>query len=141
MLTVYTLRNKQPIELEKCYDYNEGIEYRIKKFTNQTASLDELTNLVSTPRYRVARVKKLLLYPILNITKQLVESAKNSKPVSKVLAIKKSSKSFLSNVNKRKIYLIATNKDYESLPATCKKIINVDLTASNLYNTITQKHF
>ena len=138
-LSIYTIRNKKPTELEKCYDYNEGIEYRIKKLANQTSYLDDLINLVATPRYRVARVKKLLLYPLLNITKQLVELAKKSKPVSKVLAIKKSNKDFLSSINKKKICLITTNKDYENLPASCKKVIDVDLSASSLYCAITNK--
>ena len=138
-LSIFSLRNKDAKDLEKCYDYNEGIEYRIKKFANQTSSLDDLTNLIATPRYRLARVKKLLLYPLLGITKQVQEIAKKSKAVSKVLAIKKSCKDFLSGANKSKICLITTNKDYENLPSSCKKIIEIDLTSSNLYNCIIQK--
>lgn len=138
-LSIFSLRNKDAKDLEKCYDYNEGIEYRIKKFANQTSSLDDLTNLIATPRYRLARVKKLLLYPLLGITKQVQEIAKKSKAVSKVLAIKKSCKDFLSGTNKSKICLITTNKDYENLPSSCKKIIEIDLTSSNLYNCIIQK--
>ncbi len=138
-LAIFTLRNKAPKELEKCYDYNEGIEYRIKKFADQSSNLDELTNLIATPRYRIARVKKLLLYPLLGVTKKLQETAKTSKAVTKVLAIKKSCKDFLSLAPKSKICLITTNKDYENLPMACKKIIDVDLVASNLYNTVIQK--
>ena len=76
---------------------------------------------------------------MLNITKQIESIAKKSKPVAKVLAIKKSFKEFLSNANKQKICLITTNKDYENLPATCKKVIEIDINASNLYNTVIQK--
>lgn len=137
-LAIFELRRKSPAELEKCYDYNEGIEYRIKKFADQASSLDELTNLVSTPRYRASRVKKLLIYPLLGITKQTIEIAKKSKPIAKVLAIKKDSKEILSLVNKRKISLITTNKDYERLSSIQKKIISIDLTASNTYNAVTQ---
>lgn len=137
-LAIFELRKKTAKELENCYDYCEGIEYRIKKFAEQASSLDELTHLVSTPRYRVARVKKLLLYPLLGITKQAVEVAKKSKAVSKVLAIKKEAKDILSFAKKRKISLISTNKDYETLSKACKKIIDIDLNASNLYNTVVQ---
>jgi len=138
-LAIFKLRNTPPKELEKCYDYSEGIEYRIKKFAEQASSLDELTELVSTPRYRTARVKKLLLYPILGITKKAVELSKKSKAVSKVLAIKKDSKEILSFAKKRKIHLISTNKDYESLSLNNKKLIDIDLTASNLYNSVIKK--
>lgn len=138
-LAIFELRKKPAKELEQCYDYNEGIEFRIKKFADQSTSIDELTQLVSTPRYRVSRVKKLLLYPILGITKQTVELAKKSKAVTKVLAIKKDAKEILSFAKKRKINLISTNKDYENLSKPHKKIIEIDLNASNLYNTAMQK--
>ena len=138
-LAIFSLRNKNAKELESCYDYNEGIEFRIKKLADQATTIDELTNIVATPRYRIARVKKLLLYPLLGITKSVQELAKKSKAVAKVLAIKKSCKEFLSVAPKNKICLITTNKDYENLPSTCKKIINIDLSASNLYNAVIQK--
>lgn len=138
-LAIFSLRNKNAKELESCYDYNEGIEYRIKKLADQATTIDELTNIVATPRYRIARVKKLLLYPLLGITKSIQELAKKSKAVAKVLAIKKSCKEFLSVAPKNKICLITTNKDYENLPSTCKKIINIDLSASNLYNAVIQR--
>ncbi len=138
-LIIYSLRNKRPEELEKCYDYNEGIEYRIKKFANQTTSIDTLTGLVATPRYRASRIKKLLLYPMLGITKKVVELAKKSKPVAKVLAIKKANKEILSSIDKQKICLVATNKDYDDLPLECKVVMEIDLSASNLYCTATNK--
>ena len=138
-LAIFQLRNKRAKELEKHYDYNEGIEYRIKKFADHATSLDELINLVATPRYRTSRVKKLLLYPLLGITKQVEILAKKSKAIAKVLAIKKESKDILSFAKKRKINLILTNKDYENLSNSCKKLINIDLNASNLYSAIIQK--
>lgn len=138
-LAIFKLRNTPPKELEKYYDYSEGIEYRIKKFAEQASSLDELTELVSTPRYRTARVKKLLLYPILGVTKKAVELSKKSKAVSKVLAINKDSKEILSFAKKRKIHLISTNKDYENLSVNNKKLVDIDLSASNLYNSVIKK--
>lgn len=138
-LVLNTIRNSAPEELEKFYDYNEGIEYRIKKQAEISCSLDELTKNVATQRYRLPRIEKLLLYPSLKITKQLVLSAKTTKPLAKILAIKTTSKDFLAKVNKRKINLIATNKDYENLNSKQKQIINIDLNASNLYNLAIKK--
>lgn len=133
-LAMHTLRTLSEKVLEKFYDYNEGIEYRIKNFANQTSNLNELTKLVSTPRYREARVKKLLVYPLLGITKDKAELAKQIKPFAKVLAISKSQKEILSNTPKSKINLLVTNKDYDNLSSNQKKIIEIDLSASNIYN-------
>ena len=136
-LLIWQLRKSSPNELEKLYDYTEGIEYRVKKKSDSNSSLNEIIENISTPRYRVQRVKKLTLYPLLNITKQAVDIAKKSKAVSKVLAISKSSKDFLSYANKRKINLIASNKDYQNISKQQKIVIDIDINASNLYNTIT----
>lgn len=135
-LILWNLRKSAPTELEKCYDYNEGIEYRIKEMSNQYNSLSEIVSAVSTPRYRESRVKKLLLYPSLNITKKSVEIAKNTKPAVKVLAISKTNKTLLNLSNKRKITLIANNKSYQNLSKQQKQIFDIDLNASNLYSTV-----
>lgn len=135
-LSLHKLRTSEAKCLEKIYDYNEGIEYRIKNFADATSNLDELTKLVSTPRYRESRVKKLLIYPLLGITKNHATLAKKIKPYAKVLAISKSQKDILSKIPKSKINLIVTNKDYDLLSSNQKKIIDIDLNASNIYNLI-----
>lgn len=138
-LSLFKIRATPPTELEKFYDYSEGIEYRIKKQSDIAKSLNELEEMVTTPRFRRARVQKLLIYPILSITKNIEIQSKQSKPAVKVLAISKNFKSFLSETKKSKVTLIVTNKDYEKLNKTQKKIIDIDLNASNLYNTIISK--
>lgn len=135
-LILWNLRKSTPNKLEKHYDYTEGIEYRIKEMSDNFATLNEIISAVSTPRYRESRVKKLLLYPSLNITKNLASLAKTIKPAVKVLAISKNNKSLLNLTNKRKISLITTNKSYQNLSKQQKQIFNIDLNASNLYNTI-----
>ena len=127
-----------PEELEKHYDYNEGIEYRIKEMADKYSTLDEIIDAIVTPRYRQSRVKKLLIYPSLEITKKKVSLAKTTKPAVKVLAISKSNKTLLSLVNKRKISLVVSNKDYENLSKQQKQIFDIDLNASNLYAVATQ---
>lgn len=136
-IAVYNLRTSTAQQLEKCYDYNEGIEYRIKNMADNYSTLDEISKNVATPRYRLARVNKLLIYPLLNITKQAESIAKTTKPAVKLLAIKKKFKQFLAEVSKKKISLIVTNKDYEKLSAKQKKIIDIDLRSSNVFAVIT----
>ena len=135
-LLLYNIRTTSPKTLSKCYDYNEGIEYRIRKKADTNSSLDKLVSQIQTPRYRATRVKKLILYPILNITKSTVSLAQKAKPVSKVLAINKNEKCLLNTHNKHKINLIVTNADYNNLSKSQQKIIDIDLNASNLYNLV-----
>lgn len=136
-LIMHKIRTSKEVELEKMYDYCEGIEYRIKKQAKLAKNLPELVSLVSTPRYRQARVQKLLIYPLLSITKTTMQIAKNTRLAIKVLAIKKEFKTFLSEAKKTKINLITTNKNYENLTKAQRKISSIDLAASDIYSTIT----
>lgn len=135
-LIIQKLRTSTPAELEKYYDYTEGIEYRIKEMADKFSTLDKIKQNVATPRYRLPRVNKLLLYPLLKITKQVADIALKTKPAVKVLAINKSTLDILKTYNKRKISLITTNKEYESLSNPQKQIIQIDLNASNIYNLV-----
>ena len=138
-LLIHTLRNLTATELEKFYDYTEGIEYRVKKVSNDYSTLKDITENIATPRYRVSRVNKLLLYPMLKITKKILTKSTTTKPAVKVLAIQKQNKDLLYNYNKSKISLVVSNNDYESLSKSQKEIFDIDLNASNIYNTIMQK--
>lgn len=137
-LELVTLRNLSAEKLEEFYDYSEGIEYRIKEMADKSNTLQETLENVCSSRYREPRVKKLLLYPLLGVTKDLKTSADKTKPVAKVLAIKKESKFLLSEINKNKISLVVSNHDYENLSSNQKKIFDVDFHASEIYRSIMQ---
>ena len=138
-LNLLTIRSLSSEKLSKHYDYSEGIEYRVKKICDSASSLSQAKNEIATPRYRIARVNKLLLYPLLCVTKDVVDVSQKTKPVVKVLAIQKNNKFLISNANKRKISLIVTNKDYDNLSVNQKKIASIDLLASNIYSCITNR--
>lgn len=135
-LQILRIRTLKATELERFYDYSEGIEYRIKKMADKFVTIDEIIKNVSSPRYREARVKKLLLYPTLGVTKDIMVLAKSAKPAVKVLAINKVKKDLLNSFNKNKISLIITNSDYENLSKRQKKIYDLDLASSELYRTL-----
>ncbi len=138
-LCLLKIRQSSAKHLEQCYDYSEGIEYRIKKIADDFSTLEEAKQHIATPRYRTSRVNKLVLYPLLNITKQIKQLSETTKPCVKVLAIKKDNKTLLTSYNKKQISLIKCNNDYESLTKKQQQLIEIDINASNIYNTITNK--
>ena len=132
-LVIFNLRQNSAKTLETFYDYNEGIEYRIKEMSDKHSTLEEITNAITTPRYRIARVNKLLLYPLLGITKKVVNLASKTKPAVRVLAISKSNKYLLKFAPKSKISLVVTNTDSNNLSKAQKQIFDLDTNASNIY--------
>lgn len=135
-LVIHSLRQKTTKNLESFYDYNEGIEYRIKEMSNKHKNLEDIKTAIATPRYRLQRVNKLLLYPLLNITKKVISLAQKTKPAVKVLAISKANKTLLKFASKSKISLVVTNNDYNNLNKNQKLIFDIDQTASNVYAVI-----
>ena len=104
------------------------------------SNLKDIKSNIITPRYRLARINKLLIYPMLGITKSIYKTVLKTKPFTKLLAIKKDKKYLLQKVMKSKINLVITNKDYELLNKNQKQIIDIDLNASNLYSLITNQN-
>lgn len=138
-MQILKIKQTNAKELERLYDYSEGIEFRVKSIAEKQDNFEEALEAIATPRYRKPRVNKLLLYPLLKVTKKVVSDSFETKPAVKVLAIDKNKKDILKNFNKKKISLIVTNKDYETLNSKQKSIIDIDLEASKIYNTIIEK--
>ena len=68
-LIIYNLRNSTSENLRKLPDISEGLEHLIKKSANSTNSLYELIDQVSSKRYTETRIKRILLYSLLGITR------------------------------------------------------------------------
>lgn len=134
-LIINKIRENEPRDLEKYFDYNEGIEYRIKEMCDKYSSLQMITEMAETKRYRSARINKLLIYPLLGITKQIMNSIKREVPAVKVLAMKNDAKNTLSVLGKN-VDLIVRSEDIDSLQGTKRDVYEIDLRASNLYNLL-----
>lgn len=135
-LQILQIRKLSPEKLGKFFDYSEGIEYRVKKTAETHREYDEILENICSPRYRKPRVQKLLLYPLLGISKSDFRIATKTKPAVKILAIKKTFKNFLSETDREKISIIAKNFDYENLSKQQQKVVEIDLNASLIYETI-----
>ncbi len=133
-IVFYNLRNKSPEELNKYYDYTEGLPYLISSASRKCANLDACITECETKRYRKARLKKLTLYPSLNITKDNVAKITRGRPIVRLLAIRKSQKAFLSQFNNKNIKVIISRSDFEHLTASQKLSAQIDLEATNLYS-------
>lgn len=138
-MQILKIRTSSPKQLNSIYDYNEGIEYRVIKLSKSSSNLNELRESIVTARYREPRVNKLLLYPLLNISKSIVKNSFQCKPVVKLLAIDKSDKELLKIYNKNKITIISNNKDYNNLSKIQKSIINIDLLSNEIYQSVLNK--
>lgn len=135
-ICIYNLMNSETKGLKIYYDYKEGIEHRIKDKIKNNHTLDSLAASVKTKRYTLARLRRMLLYPTLKITKDLMTASKKCAPYLNVLGVKKDKKELLEYLTNA----ITRKKDADKI--TDKDTLNmldVNILADDIYCQITRR--
>ena len=125
-------------DIAKVPDCTEGLENRIKALSKDNRTLTELIEKVSTKRYTMARVRRILISNLLGITEDLIKEALKSPLYAKVLAVNNNSKDVIAELAKNsKIPIITRKSDANSLKKTAQKCYEIDGIASDVYNLMT----
>ena len=135
---IYKLRNMNIAEISNLPDVSEGLEYSIKTASNSCNTLPSLINKLKSKRYTQTRIQRILLYALLNITKQDIENSKNFSPYLRVLGCNENGKLLLSKISK-------SNPDLNIVTSTKKfidncndilnnKFLNLDINSTNIYS-------
>lgn len=73
----YRIQSATHLELKQIHQMSEGLEYRFKAVINQCQTIDDLLSQLKTKRYTYARLRRLCLYVLLNVTDQQMLEAPN----------------------------------------------------------------
>lgn len=130
-LLQYVFTVKDPSELVNIMGINEGIEKRMASFIFQAKDYDEFVSLVQTKRYPINRIKRIILYLLLNISK---EYENKYHAYLRILAMNTSGKDYvhkLPKTVKEKIITSFKNQNHY--------LVTIELAASKLYSIINDK--
>ncbi len=124
-LLKYKIITEKDLSIYQTVD--EGIEFIIKKYINESNSLEELINKCKTKRYTYNRIKRMFLHILCNFTK---EEAKNNKEIKyiRVLGFNKNGKNYLNKIKKNINLPILTK--YNDL-------LYIEQRVTSIYNLIT----
>ncbi|HHW89595.1 MAG TPA: nucleotidyltransferase [Clostridiales bacterium] len=137
-ICLFNIINSSPKELKIFYDFKEGIENRIKSKVQTNHTFDDVATAVKTKRYTLARLKRMLLYPTLKITKELMNTSKKCPPYINVLGIKKEKKGLLNLLTQN---YITRKKDVRKIDnQDTLNMLNVNILADDLYCQISQRN-
>lgn len=120
------------------YEVYEGLENRIYQAAKTSFSYEELVENIKSKRYPIGRIKRILIYILLNITKEKYIKLKNVSYI-KVLKINSNSKELLSIISQKSKKELITKYTDDSINTLNKKTalsLNLDFTASNIIDLL-----
>lgn len=136
-MIIYKLRTSSIEDIKKLPDVSEGLENLIKKAANSTNSLAELISQISSKRYTETRIKRILLYSLLDITEKEMDISKKTTPYIRVLGFSPNGKKLLSKISKANpnLKIITSVKKFidENHNKSLQMMLDKDILATNIY--------
>ncbi len=123
----YIILTKSKDDLKNIFFVDEGLEnklYDIKNYNN----LDEFINYLSTKRYTKTRIKRMLIYILFNISKDLATTALNEN-IIRILGFNDNGKSYLNQIKKELNY-------YTNIKEGINNTLDIEFKASKIIGTI-----
>ena len=137
---IYKLRCMTINEIANLPDVSEGLEYKIKDAANNCNDLKTLIFMIKSKRYTLTRINRILLYALLNITKQDFMDSQKVIPYLRVLGISENGKLLLSELSQnKKLNIITSVKQFiddsknSNTNRILKNMLEKDILATNIY--------
>ena len=134
---IYNLRKMTITEIANLADVSEGLENKIKQASNMTNNLEELIQKIKSKRYTETRIRRILLYSLLNITKKDMTISKKVIPYVRVLGFNKHGKRIISAIaeNNPKIKIVVSVKKFldTNRDMNLQSMMMKDILATNIY--------
>ncbi len=129
---MFKLRTLKPEDFKKLPDVSEGLEYRIYDAVKNLNSYPELLEKIKTKRYTLSRIRRILLYAYLDITKEMLATPV---PYIRVLGFNERGASLLKlSKEKSKLPIVTRPQDVKKLDENAKRIYELECKARDLYS-------
>ena len=134
-LIEFKIKSVNVMSMSNINGISEGLEFRIVERINKVGNICDRMKDINTKRYPESKIKRILLNCLFDITKEIVNEAKESpSEYLKVLAINKKQTRILGHLPQN--LLLTCKKDYTKLNDFAKTVVGIDLKASKTYSCI-----
>ncbi len=134
---IYLLRRMNLSEIAELPDVSEGLEYAIKNAANSCNTVEEFINIIKSKRYTTTRLKRILVYALLGITKKDIDLSRKLTPYIRVLGFNDKGKELLSGISHAnpKLEIITSIKSFmeSSANRNLKLMLQKDIFATDVY--------
>jgi len=140
-MILYKIKTMDGRELESYYDVSEGLHNRLKLAALKAQSLEELLETAKTKKYTLARLKRLCLYALLDITQQMYDELLSAPPLINILAVKKNRKDLLSALDESRANVMKRFSDKTKIDKSLQPLIKLTFRADGLLNIINKSGY
>lgn len=137
---IYKLRCMSLEQIKNLPDVSEGLENKIKNAANSCNNISDLISQIKSKRYTLTRINRILLYTLLDITKEDYSNSQKVIPYLHILGINEDGKFLLSELSKnKKLNIITSVKQFLDNPKNSsnmkilKNMLEKDILATNIY--------
>lgn len=134
---LYLIKKMPASEIKEIIGVTEGLENRIKKAGAVSSNINELIENIKSKRYTEAKIRRILVSLLLNITKKDLELAKKTKPYIRILALNDNARTLISEIareNKNaEIIISPANYMKNSRDKAKKYLLGKDIFATDVY--------
>lgn len=136
---IYTLRKMSIEEISNLPDVSEGLEFSIKKAANSCNNINEFLDIVKSKRYTITRLQRILLYALLDISKDDMQLSKQvKKTYVRVLGFNDNGKKLVSEIATKhpELKLITSVKKFVdgNSDKDLKVLFDKDVFATDIYS-------
>ena len=136
-IIIYNLRTMSLENIKNLPDVSEGLENTIKKAALSCNTIEEFINIATSKRYTETRIRRILLYSLLGITKKDMLISKKTMPYARVLGFNNNGKKLLSEIAKQNpnLELVTSVKKFidSNKSKNLQVLMDKDIYASNVY--------
>jgi predicted nucleotidyltransferase len=135
-MALYRMKEISPQKLEKLYDVSGGLHNRLKIAADASNTYEQFLENAKTKKYTMAKIKRISLYALLGITKELYELASSSEPYVFILALNKDRKDILSKLSDTSKNTLVRYSDIDKVEKSLRPLIKLDFKAQGILGII-----
>lgn len=140
-LCLYKMKDISGYDLENYYDVNSGLHNRLKLAALNAVTFEQFLENAKTKKYTMARLKRISLYTLFDITQKMYDEATELPPYVYVLSLNRNRKDILTEMNKITSNVLVKYSDIDKVDKRLRSLIKLDFKAQGLLNIVNRSNY
>lgn len=137
-MLAYSIITSSTGQLEGLLDVSEGLENRIKTAVATSIDYETLIQGIKTKRYTMAKIKRILLYSLFELSKKQAKAFYNLPPYVKILAVKRGREDVLKYISERCPNTVLKYSDIKTQPENIRSALEFENKIDDIYHIVSK---